>query len=63
MSHQVSYLVTVSKEGQTLFEGVFGSKEANNAGEFLTVMRNGDVMIYTDSDNVPGFGFLKITKN
>ena len=34
-----------------------------NAGEWITSMRNGDVMIYTDSDTVPGFGFLKLTKN
>ena len=32
------------------------------AGEYLTVMSNGDVMIYTDSDTVPGAGFLKLTK-
>ena len=31
-------------------------------GEYLTVMRNGDLMIYTDSDTVPGAGFLKLTK-
>jgi len=59
----VSYLVGVSKEGETLFQDVFGTKAANNAGEWITAMRNGDVMIYTDSDTVPGFGFLKLTKN
>ena len=32
------------------------------SGEYLTVMRSGDVMIYTDSDTVPGAGFLKLTK-
>ena len=42
---------------------MFGTKAANNAGEWITAMRNGDVMIYTDSDTVPGFGFLKLTKN
>ena len=31
-------------------------------GEYLTVMRNGDLMINTDSDTVPGAGFLKLTK-
>jgi len=61
----VSYLVVVSKEGNTLFEGVFGdpNKDANEAGEYLTVMKNGDIMIYTDSDSKGGFGFLKLTKN
>jgi len=59
----VSFLVTVSKDGTTLSEQVFGTKSANNAGEWVTVMRNGDLMVYTDSDTVPGFGFLKLTKN
>ena len=35
----------------------------NEAGEYLTVTSTGDIMIYTDSDTTPGFGFLKITKN
>jgi len=58
----VSYLVVISPSGDTVFSGVFGDKEGNNAGEYLTVMRNGDLMIYTDSDTVPGAGFLKLTK-
>jgi len=58
----VSYLVVISPSGETVFSGVFGDKEGNNAGEYLTVMRSGDVMIYTDSDTVPGAGFLKLTK-
>ena len=36
--------------------------EIMSTGEYLTVMRNGDLMIYTDSDTVPGAGFLKLTK-
>ena len=89
---QVSYLVVISPSGETVFSGVFGDKEGNNAGmwrqirqievcnscfenfkmnnnlialftgEYLTVMRNGDLMINTDSDTVPGAGFLKLTK-
>ena len=85
---QVSYLVVISPSGDTVFSGVFGDKEGNNAGkgktlqkkldnalrpemksgymcftgEYLTVMRNGDLMINTDSDTVPGAGFLKLTK-
>merc|ERR1711899_617071 len=58
----VSYLVVISPSGETVFSGVFGDKKGNNAGEYLTVMRSGDVMIYTDSDTVPGAGFLKLTK-
>ena len=33
-----------------------------STGEYLTVMGSGDLMIYTDSDTVPGAGFLKLTK-
>ena len=33
------------------------------SGEYLTVMSRGDLMVYTDSDTVPGAGFLKLTKN
>merc|ERR1711874_68809 len=58
----VSYLVVISPSGETVFSGVFGDKEGNNAGEYLTVMRSGDLMVYTDSDTVPGAGFLKLTK-
>ena len=89
--------MVISPSGETVFSGVFGDKEGNNAGnkehdtggggrsnllyskfslaecfdhfisrivsgEYLTVMRSGDVMIYTDSDTVPGAGFLKLTK-
>merc|ERR1712002_88149 len=59
----VSALVVISPSGETLFSGVYGNKEANNAGEYLTVMENGDLMIYTDSDSIPGAGFLKLSKS
>jgi len=59
----VSYLVVVSKNGDKLFEGTYGNPGGNEAGEYLTVTSTGDIMIYTDSDTTPGFGFLKITKN
>ena len=52
-------------QGNTLFEGVFGDKEANNAGEYLSVdTSSGDLMVYTDSDTVGGgFAFLKLSPN
>ena len=52
-------------QGNTLSQGVFGDKEANNAGEYLSVDRQtGDVMIYVDSDSVGGdFAFMKLSKN
>merc|ERR1711963_1260555 len=59
----VSYLVVVGKDGDKLFEGIYGDQAGNEAGEYLTVTSTGDIMIYTDSDTTPGFGFLKITKN
>jgi len=59
----VSYLVVLDTEGNTLYENVYGDKEANNAGEYLSVdPNNGDIMIYTDSDSFGGvFGFLKLS--
>ena len=59
----VSYLVVVGKDGDKLYEGIYGNKAGNEAGEYLTVTSTGDIMIYTDSDTTPGFGFLKVTKN
>ena len=52
-------------QGNTLSQGVFGDKEANNAGEYLSVDRQtGDVMIYVDSDSVGGdFAFMKLSKH
>ena len=47
-----------------MHEGVYGDKAGNNAGEYLSVdTTSGEVMIYTDSDTVGGFGFLKLTHN
>merc|ERR1739844_89683 len=59
----VSYLVVLDKEGSTLYEGVFGDKESNNAGEYLSVdYDSGELMVYVDSDFVGGgFAFLKLS--
>merc|ERR1712241_1062930 len=59
----MGYLVVLDTEGNTLYENVYGDKEANNAGEYLSVdPNNGDIMIYTDSDSFGGvFGFLKLS--
>merc|ERR1719400_1577281 len=57
-----SYLVVVSKDGDMLYQNFWGDKGGNNAGEWLSVdPTSGEVMIYTDSDTTPGFGFLKLT--
>merc|ERR1719273_430754 len=56
-------LVILDTEGNKLYENVYGDKEANNAGEYLSVdPNNGDIMIFTDSDSFGGvFGFLKLS--
>lgn len=59
----VSYLVVVSPSGETLSSGVYGSKEGNEAGEYLFYTAEGNIMIFTDSDTVPGMGFLLLTPN
>jgi len=57
-----AYLVVVTKDGETLYQDFYGDKGGNNAGEWLSVdTDSGEVMIYTDSDTAPGFGFLKLT--
>ena len=59
----MSYLIVVKPDGTKDFEGIFGKKGGNEAGEYLAVTSTGDIMIFTDSDTTPGFGFLKITKD
>ena len=46
-----------------MFEGVYGDKGSNNAGEYLSVDTNsGEIMNYVDSDYLGGgFGFMKLT--
>ena len=46
-----------------LFEGVYGEKDANNAGEYLSIDKDsGDLMVYCDSDRVGGgFAYLKLS--
>jgi len=61
----VSYLVVVDKQGNKLYENVYGDKAGNNAGEYLAVDPvTGDVMVFVDSDTLGGaFGYLKLTPN
>ena len=48
--------------GEKLYENFYGSKEGNNAGEWLSYdTQTGDIMVFTDSDTAPGFGFLKLS--
>ena len=59
----VSYLVVVDPQGNTLFQGVFGDKGGNSAGEYLSVdQQTGEVMIYVDADTIGGgYGFMKVS--
>ena len=58
----VSYLVVVDPQGNTLFQGVFGDKAGNSAGEYLSVdQQTGEVMIYVDADTIGGYGFMKVS--
>jgi len=59
----VSYLVVVDPQGNTLFQGVFGDKGGNSAGEYLSVdQQTGEVMIYVDADTIGGgYGFMKLS--
>ena len=42
-------------QGNTNFEGVFGNKGANNAGEYLGVDHtSGELMVFVDSDTFNG---------
>ena len=52
-------------QGNTLFEGVFGNTDANNAGEYLGVdYTSGELMVFVDSDTFNGgFGFMKLSPN
>ena len=42
---------------------VYGEKDANNAGEYLSIDKDsGDLMVYCDSDTVGGgFAYLKLS--
>jgi hypothetical protein len=61
------YLVKVSNDGNLLWQGVYGGNQANNAGEYLGLTRDGGYIIGSDSDDAGAdqfrpnnFGFMKI---
>ena len=59
-TYKVKYM-----QGNTLFQGVFGDKGGNSAGEYLSVdQQTGEVMIYVDADTIGGgYGFMKVCLN
>ena len=46
-----------------MFQGVFGDKAGNSAGEYLSVdQQTGEVMVYVDADTIGGgYGFMKLS--
>jgi hypothetical protein len=61
------FLVKVDEEGELLWEAVYGSNTANDAGEYLGLTRDGGFIIGTDTDSAGidkykpnNFGFMKI---
>ena len=61
------YLFKLDAEGEVVWEGVYGDapRAGNNAGEFLSLTRDGGVMVFTDSDSAGtpapnNFGFMKL---
>jgi len=61
------YLVKVDKNGDLLWQGVYGGNYDNNAGEYLGLTRDGGYIIGSDSDDAGAdqfrpnnFGFMKI---
>ena len=64
MAHRNPFITkTTILQGSKLFEGVYGDKGSNNAGEYLSVdPTSGEIMNYVDSDYLGGgFGFMKLT--
>ncbi len=62
------YLVKVDAGGELLWQAVYGSPTANDAGEYLGITRDGGYIIGTDSDlagaeefEPNNFGFLKLS--
>lgn len=59
------YLVKTNGQGDTEWEGVYGSPDEHDAGEYLGLTSDGGCIIFVDADDVGemepnNFGFLKI---
>jgi len=61
------YMVKVDKNGKTIWEAIYGSPTANDAGEYMDLTSDGGYIIGTDTDlaglenfEPNNFGFLKI---
>ncbi len=64
------YAVKVDSQGKLQWEGVYGSTESHDAGEFVDITADGGLIIGTDSDSAGAdefepnnFGFMKIASD
>ena len=62
----MAYVVKTDANGNLMWEGLYGSLEGNNAGEYINLTSDGGYIIFTDSDTAGvigenNFGLMKIT--
>ena len=58
-------MVRTDSRGTTLWEGLYGELDGNNAGEYINLTSDGGYVVFTDSDTVgtmgeENFGLMKI---
>jgi hypothetical protein len=61
----LAYVVKTDTSGNLMWEGLYGSHEGNNAGEYINLTSDGGYVIFTDSDTAGvmgenNFGLMKI---
>ncbi|MHC4534199.1 MAG: hypothetical protein ACYS6K_09615 [Planctomycetota bacterium] len=61
----LAYVVKTDANGNLMWEGLYGSLEGNNAGEYINLTSDGGYIIFTDSDTAGAmgennFGLMKI---
>ena len=61
----LAYVVRTDSRGTTLWEGLYGELDGNNAGEYINLTSDGGYVVFTDSDTVgtmgeENFGLMKI---
>jgi hypothetical protein len=62
----LAYVVKTDANGNLMWEGLYGSLEGNNAGEYVNLTSDGGYVIFTDSDTAGvmgenNFGLMKIS--
>jgi predicted GH43/DUF377 family glycosyl hydrolase len=63
-----AYAVKTDADGNLMWEGLYGSLEGNNAGEYINLTNDAGYIIFTDSDTAGAmeennFGLMKIAPN